>query len=106
VLLPLGPTVGATELGTARHLKGVEPGWVPPRTGASIAYIRLICQTDVRLADGCANHVASHVEFGIHFGTPSRIDTKFDSTLWTPDQLQFKVGASAIFGGEEERVQS
>jgi hypothetical protein len=59
-----------------------------------------------RLAGGCTNRVASHVEFGTHFGVLSRADTKFNATLWARDKLQFKFGESALFGCEEKRMQS
>ena len=60
---------------------------------------------DARLAGGCTNRVASHVEFDTHFGVASRANTKFDLAFRARHQLQFKFGASALFGCKEERMQ-
>ena len=67
---------------------------------------RIIYRDGTRLAGGCTNRVASHVEFDTHFGVASRANTKFDLALRARHQMQFKFSACALFGCEEERMQS
>jgi hypothetical protein len=66
--------------------------------------INVIYRDDARLVEGYTNRVASYIEFGSHFGVPSRADTKFNPAFWARDQFQFKIFVSTLFGVEKKRM--